>query len=110
VCRALKVLCVADGPDRLIALKRATVSADWELVGGATSVAELDDQLATWEPDVVVLDHALTDAGRVIAQIHPRARLATVGGGEDGGFARDEIRSAVLGLPRPAGPVRSPQG
>ncbi len=106
MCRALKVLCAADGRDRLLALKRATVSADWELVGGATSVAQLDEQLSTWDPDIVVLDRTLAGAGEAIGRSHPRARVAAVGPGQDGGFVRDEVRSAVLGLPRPGGPVR----
>jgi hypothetical protein len=108
VCRALKVLCAADGRDRLLALKRATVSADWELVGGAASVAELEDQLGSWDPDIVVLDVALAGADEAIGRAHPRGRVATVGGHDDAGFVRDEVRSAVLGLPRPGGPVGSP--
>jgi hypothetical protein len=107
MCRALKVLCVADGRDRLLALKRATVSADWELVGGATSVAELDEQLSTWDPDIVVLDRTLAaGVGEAIGRGHPRVRVATAVPDGDGGFVRDEIRSAVLGVLRPGGPVR----
>lgn len=35
MCRALKVLCVTEDPEGLAALKRAAVSADWELAPGA---------------------------------------------------------------------------
>ena len=45
MCRALKVLCVATDDESLGALKRATVSADWELARGATGVAEAISQL-----------------------------------------------------------------
>ena len=82
------------------------MSADWELVGGAASVAALDDQLSIWDPDIVVLDRTLAGAGEAIGRRHARTRVATVAPGEDGGFERDEVRLAVLGLPRPGGPVR----
>ena len=38
MCRALKVLCAAEGRERLAVLKRASVGARWELVGGALIV------------------------------------------------------------------------
>jgi hypothetical protein len=45
VCRALKVLCVAEDPAALAELKRATVSAEWELAPGATTEQEAIRQL-----------------------------------------------------------------
>ena len=59
MCRALKVLCAAPDLGRLADMKRATVAVNWELVGGATSVAELSDQAETYRPDVIVVDAAL---------------------------------------------------
>ena len=37
MCRALKILCAAPDAESLRALKSATVSASWELVGGAST-------------------------------------------------------------------------
>ena len=54
VCRALKVLCVAEDDASLEALKRATVSADWELVAGATTEDEAVRQLHAERPHVLV--------------------------------------------------------
>jgi len=56
MCRSLKVLCVASGSDRLGALKRAAVSASWELAGGGADARDLAGQLDSWRPDIVVLD------------------------------------------------------
>src|SRR5207249_4742719 len=59
VCRTLKVLCAAADRSRLAELKRAAVGTHWELVGGASSVPELEQQMAEFEPDVVVVDAGL---------------------------------------------------
>jgi hypothetical protein len=37
VCRAVKVLCVAEDEESLSALRRATTAAEWELTSGATT-------------------------------------------------------------------------
>jgi len=108
VCRALKVLCVAPDPAALLELKRATVSADWELTPGATTEADALTQLHETHPHIAVvfgpfdgfvrraLDAA--PALRVVAD-RPVDGVTTVVGG------LDEVRDAVLGRPRP-GPVR----
>jgi hypothetical protein len=113
VCRALKLLCAAPGVERLSSLKRASVSAAWELVGGATSVEELGAQMAEWEPDVVVVDAALgpgsVDAVRAV-RAHARiVSLGAVTGADEVAETLDAVRAAVLGLPSPGGPVRSPR-
>ena len=92
-----------------MALKRAAVSVDWELVGGAVSLDELDAQLATWAPDVVAIDAGLgADAPARVKERLPRAQVAVIGADQAAGQAlsRDEVRAAILGLPRPGGPVR----
>jgi len=111
MCRALKVLCAAADRDRLAELKRSSVSTHWELVGGATSVHDLERQLAEFGPDVVVVDAALGgQALECVRASRPTARLVAVGplaGADAGASADGEIRAAILGLPRPGGPVRS---
>jgi chemotaxis response regulator CheB len=111
MCRALKVLCGAESRERLAELKRATVSTNWELVGGANSIEQLTSELTSWRPDVVVLDAAM-GAGAVSAvrSVLERARIVTVGsalaGADEEAASLEDIRAAVLGLPRPGGPVR----
>jgi DNA-binding response OmpR family regulator len=109
MCRALRVLCAASGRDRLNQLKRASVSVHWELVGGATALEEVEAQAGEWRPDVVVLDATLgMEAVRAVRQMRPAARIVSVGelaGADARADSIDGIREAVLGLPRPGGPV-----
>ena len=110
MCRSLKVLCAAPGPDRLRALKRATVSASWELVGGVGDEADLLAQLTSWRPDVVVLQDMGEGAVALVRRTMPLARIVSVGVAVPGADAwagtQDDVRGAVLGMPRPGGPVR----
>src|SRR2546425_12956607 len=111
MCRALKVLCAGPGRERLGELKRASVGASWELVGGATSLEELHQHIGEFEPDVVVVDAALgPEAVDVVRTARPRARLVALGSlpGADAEAAElGGVRAAILGLPRPGGPVRA---
>ena len=119
MCRALKVLCAAPGHDELAALKRAVVSVHWELVGGATTLAHLDEQVRGWSPDVVVVDGSFGPEGvKLVRGARPSARIVTVGepgrtppspgseGPDEWASSLEDIRNVVLGLPRPGGPVR----
>jgi len=112
MCRALTVLCAAPGGDALDRLKRAAVSASWELVGGASSSQELLRQLDELAVDVVVVDASLSGVDVAeIRRIHPRARILSVGGlaGVDGEAADlSSVRDAILGVPPVGGPVRGP--
>lgn len=95
------MLCAAEGPERLAALKRAATGVHWELVGGAASARELEHQLSEWTPDVVVADTDLAiEPGRVL---HPVVRVAA----KDGRFAKDTVHAAILAGPLPGGPVRT---
>jgi hypothetical protein len=109
MCRALRVLCAASDPDRLGRLKRASVSVHWELVGGATAVEEVGAQAGEWRPDVVVVDAALgVEAVHAVRKIWPAARIVSVGelaGADARADSMEGVREAVLGLPRPGGPV-----
>ena len=111
MCRALRILCAAPDPERLMGLKRATVGAMWELVGGAMTIDELVAQVAQWRPDLVVLDASLGPGavGRVRAE-SPACRIVSVGSVEGvDAVARSlgDVRGEILGVPRPGGPVRS---
>jgi hypothetical protein len=111
MCRAVRVLCAASDSDRLRELRAAAVSAHWELVGGASSLTELEDHAREWRPDIVVVDGALGDqAVPAVRRSAPNARIVTVGslpGSDAECGSLDEIRPTVLGLPRPGGPVRA---
>jgi DNA-binding NarL/FixJ family response regulator len=109
MCRAVKVLCAAADPERLSELKRSAVAAEWELVGGASSLDELVTQLEGRRPDVLVLDAGLGAESIVRARAAlPSVRVVTIGplAGADDVASLDEVRAAILGLPRPGGPVR----
>lgn len=105
VCRALKVLCVAEGRERLAELKRATVSAAWELAPGAASEEEALAQLDEARPHVVV---AFGPFPRLAAEAWARG-VRVVADRELPGAAvarsLEEVRGLVLGT-RPGGPVR----
>jgi hypothetical protein len=109
VCRALKVLCVAEDAESLAALKRATVSADWELVSGATTPEDALAQLETEHPHMLV---AFGDLGAFVAaarHAYPALRIVTdrdLPGATAVATSLDEVRGALRALPRPGGPVR----
>lgn len=109
MCRALKVLCAAPA-DRLMALKRAAVSATWELVGGAVTAEEVAAEVAAERPDVVVIDEGLT--GVAVAKARRAYRTVRVVGvgtlpGVDASVQDlADLREAILGLQGPGGPVR----
>ena len=114
MCRALTVLCAAPGMAALDRLKRATVSASWELVGGASSVEELLAQLGELGADIVVVDAELPGAGAAVAEIRrvrPRTRVLALGR-LDGADAEAPdlagVRDAILGAPPVGGPVSGP--
>ena len=110
MCRALQVLCGASNADALMALKRAVVSKEYELTGGATDPTELLREIEERRPDAVVLDVSMAAAAEAVRAEHPSLRLVVVGAESEAADAwvRDpaDARAAVLNLPRPGGPVR----
>jgi hypothetical protein len=108
MCRALTVLCVAPDRERLAELKRATVSAEWELAPGATDEASALEQLEREHPHVVVVGGPMAS---FVAEARRRYPLLRIVADEDLPGATvvvpslAEVRSAVKGLPRPAGPI-----
>jgi hypothetical protein len=110
MCRALKVLCVATDDESLGALKRATVSADWELARGATGVAEAIAQLGDERPHVLVAFGPFEELIASARERSPSIRVVTdrdLPGTDVAVASLGEVRDAVLGRSRPGGPVRS---
>jgi hypothetical protein len=109
VCRAFKVLCVADDPLSLNALRSAAVSAEWELTPGATSIEDAVALIDAERPHVLVAFGPFEDLTRLARERVPGMRIvadrelpgATV---VVAGLA--DVRDAVKGTPRARGPVR----
>lgn len=109
MCRALKVLCVAPDADALAALKRAAVSADWELAAGATDEEAALEQLHGERPHVVVVFGPFEGFVAVAREAYPFLRIVTdrdQPGATVVAASLEEVRGAVKALPRPGGPVR----
>jgi hypothetical protein len=108
VCRALKVLCVAEDLAALAALKGATVSADWELAPGATSEEEALRQLHEERPHVVVAFGPFEAfVGRAL-EAYPYLRVIAdrdLPGASAVAGSLDGVREAVTRR-RPGGPIR----
>jgi hypothetical protein len=108
MCRAVKVLCVATDPAALTELRRAAVSADWELTPGATSVGDALNQLHELRPHIVVVFGPFEGFVERALDAYPSLRV--IADREMPGVAAivarlEEVREAILGGPRP-GPVR----
>jgi hypothetical protein len=104
------VLCAAPDRRRLVEIKRAVTGAEWELVGGAVSAGELLEQVAGYGPHVVVLDADLgpgmVDRVRAASEGIRVVAVGHAAGADQEVAALEDLRDAVLGLPRPGGPVR----
>ena len=107
MCRALKVLCVAEDPTALAELKRATVSAEWELAPGATTEEEAIRQLHAERPHVLVAFGSFPRLVECALEAYPFLRV--VSDRESPGAAAvaslDEVRAAVKPSDGPGGPV-----
>jgi hypothetical protein len=109
MCRALKVLCVAEDGPALAALKRAAVSADWELAPGATNGSDALRQLNEERPHVVVVFGPFEEFIRAAIEAYPAIRVVAdrqVPGASVVVGSLEDVRDAVKGRPRPGGPVR----
>lgn len=108
MCRALKVLCVAQGEDALRALKRATVSGDWELAGGATNEPDAIGQVSAERPHVLVVFGPFERLIALAREGFPGMRIVTdrdAPGATAVATSLEEVRGLVKGIPRPGGPV-----
>ncbi len=108
MCRALVVLCVADDGEALVALKAATVSAEWELTPGATDLRSALDQIDAERPHVMVAFGNHVELVGIVRERFPSMRIVTdrdSPGATVVATSLGEVRELVLGLPRPGGPV-----
>ncbi len=109
MCRALKILCVAADPRSLAELKRAAVSADWELAPGAITAEEALAQLEHERPHILVVFGPFDGLVLEARERFPAMRIVTdrdLPGTSVAVASLEEVRGAVKGLPRPGGPVR----
>lgn len=109
MCRALKVLCVAQDAPALASLRRAAVSADWELAPGATNEPDALRQLHEERPHVVVVFGPFQGFARAAIEAYPSLRVVAdreLPGASVVVGSLEEVRDAVKGRPRPGGPVR----
>ena len=107
MCRALKVLCVAEDPTALAELKRATVSAEWELAPGATTEEEAIRQLHTERPHVLVAFGSFPGLVERALEAYPFLRVVSdrESPGAMAVASLDQIRAAVKPSDGPGGPV-----
>jgi hypothetical protein len=108
MCRALTVMCVAEDEGSLTALKRAAVSAEWELTPGATDGSGALHQIKTERPHVLVVFGEFTELLATVRERSPAVRVISdrdAPGVTVVATSLEEVRGLVLGLPRPGGPV-----
>jgi hypothetical protein len=108
MCRALKVLCVAADPDSLAALKNAAVSAEWELVGGATNEADAVGQIDAERPHILVVFGPYERLVGLARERFPAIRIVAdrdLPGATVVATSMNEIRGLMKSAPRPGGPI-----
>jgi hypothetical protein len=109
MCRAIKVLCVAGDPDALLALKTATVSAEWELTPGAMDEREAFDQIDAERPHAMVAFGPFPKLVALVAERFPGMRIVAdrdTPGATMVATSLEEVRGLLTGASRPGGPVR----
>lgn len=107
MCRALKVLCVAEDAESLATLKRACVAAEWELCPGATDAWEATDQLARERPHHLVAFGPFEELIRLAGERYPGMMIVSDRDAPGAMVATslDDVRGLLRQRPRPGGPV-----
>jgi hypothetical protein len=108
VCRAVRVLCVAPDAERLHALKRAVVAAEWELSPGATDLREALDQVDAERPHALVVVGPFEELVAIVAQRFPGMEIVTdhaMPGATEVVPEGEDVRAALRVQRRPGGPV-----
>jgi hypothetical protein len=109
MCRAVKVLCVAQDAAGLEALKRASVAAEWELCPGATDLAGALDQIDAEQPHHLVAFGPFEELVTLVAGRFPGMRIVTdrdAPGATAVAPSMEDVRGLLREQPRPGGPVR----
>ena len=110
MCRAVRVLCVATDREGLSALKRAAVSAEWELAGGAVDEEGALAQIGAERPHVLVVFGPYGSLVDLVRERFPAMRIVAdrdLPGADAVATSLEEVRGLVKHRPRPGGPVRS---
>jgi hypothetical protein len=108
MCRAVKVLCVAEDADRLRAVKQAVVAAEWELTAGATDTAAVLDQIDVERPHAMVVFGPFDELVSLVADRFPGIRIVAdrpMAGATAVVEELSDAREALRAQPRPGGPV-----
>ncbi len=103
----MRIVCVATDCESLQALKRAALSASWELSIGATNEGAALDQAA--DAHVLVVFGPFDGLAAKAKEIRPALRVLSDRDGEGVDAvvgSLDEVPGAIVGQPRPGGPVR----
>ena len=109
MCRAVKLLCVATDPASLVALRTASVAAEWELAPGATNEADAIGQIDTERPHILVAFGPYEDLVALVRERFPGMRIVTdrdAPGASAVAASLEEVRGLCKELSRPGGPVR----
>jgi hypothetical protein len=109
MCRALRVLCVAEDPDSLALLRRAAVSAEWELAPGATSESDAIGLIDSERPHTLVVFGPYERLVALARERFPAMRIVAdrdLPGATVVATSMEEVRGLVKALPRPGGPLR----
>jgi hypothetical protein len=110
MCRAVKVLCVAADAETLTALKRAAVSAEWELAPGALGEDDALARIESERPHVLVAFGPFERLAAQVRERHPGMRIVAdrnLPGASAVATSLEEVRGLVMQRPRPRGPIRS---
>ncbi|HTG47754.1 MAG TPA: hypothetical protein VK646_08885 [Actinomycetota bacterium] len=108
MCRAVMVLCVAPDRAALDELRRASVSASWELCPGATDLRGALDQIDTERPHMLVAFGPFEELVALVAERFPGMRIVTdrdAPGATAVAASASEVRELLAGHPRPGGPI-----
>lgn len=107
MCRAYKVLCVAD-EEGLRALRLSTTAAEWELTPGATDETDALGLIDSERPQAMVV---FGDFGRLVSLVRerfPAMRIVTdrdTPGADAVASSHDDVRELLRSLGRPGGPI-----
>jgi hypothetical protein len=108
VCRAVKVLCVAEDEGSLRALRLATTAAEWELTQGATNDVDALGVIDAERPHAVVAFGPYAPLIALVRERFPAMRIVTdrdTPGANAVAPTRDDVREVLRALARPGGPI-----
>ena len=108
MCRAVRVLCVAEDEESLTALRYATTAADWELTPGATNETDALGVIDAERPHALVAFGPYERLVALVRERFPAMRIVTdrdAPGASAVATSRDDVREALRSLARPGGPI-----